>query len=58
MKQGAESIHKPFYLTRKKRFNLKQGFFLSLIRTFGFSGAIILFIILFFVAYNGITVLS
>jgi phosphate transport system permease protein len=58
MRQGIEGIHKPFHLTRKKRFNLKQGFFLSLIRTLGFAGAIILFIILFFVAYNGISVLS
>ncbi|MEW6067902.1 MAG: phosphate ABC transporter permease PstA [Nitrospirota bacterium] len=45
-------------LVRKKRFNLKEGFFLSLIRTFGFSGALTLFVILFFVAYNGINVLS
>jgi phosphate transport system permease protein len=58
MTQGTESIHKPFHLTHKRRFNLKQGFFLSLIRTFGFAGAIILFIILFFVAYNGISVLG
>lgn len=48
----------PFELVRKKRFNLKQGFFLSLIRIFGFTGAITLFVILFFVAYNGINVLS
>ena len=58
MIQTSESIHKPFELVRKKRFNLKQGFFLSLIRTFGFGGAITLFIILFFVTYNGINVLS
>jgi phosphate transport system permease protein len=45
-------------LVRKKRFNLKQGFFLSLIRMLGFAGAITLFVILFFVAYNGIHVLS
>jgi phosphate transport system permease protein len=45
-------------LIRRKRFNLKENFFLSLIRTFGFTGAIILFIILFFIAYNGIHVLS
>jgi phosphate transport system permease protein len=43
---------------RKKKFNLKENFFLSLIRTLGFTGAIILIIILFFVAYNGIQVLS
>jgi len=43
---------------RKKKFNLKENFFLSLIRTLGFTGAIILVIILFFVAYNGIQVLS
>lgn len=58
MIQTSESIHKPFELVRKKKFNLKQGFFLSLIRTFGFAGAITLFIILFFIAYNGIHVLS
>ena len=58
MTQGTESIHKPFGLVRKKRYNLKQGFFLSLVRTFGFAGAVTLFVILFFVAYNGIHVLS
>jgi phosphate transport system permease protein len=56
--QGTESIHKPFGLVRKKRYNFKQGFFLSLVRTFGFAGAITLFVILFFVAYNGLHVLS
>jgi len=45
-------------LIRRKRFNIKENFFLSLIRTFGFMGAFILIIILFFVAYNGIHVLS
>ncbi|MEW6001632.1 MAG: phosphate ABC transporter permease PstA [Nitrospirota bacterium] len=45
-------------LLRKKKFNLKEGFFLSLIRTLGFTGAIILIIVLSFVAYNGIHVLS
>jgi phosphate transport system permease protein len=58
MIQPAENKHKPFELVRKKRFNLKQGFFLSLIRTFGFAGALTLFVILFFVAYNGFSVLS
>jgi phosphate transport system permease protein len=58
MIQDTESIHKPFDLVRKKRFNLKQGFFLSLIRTFGFAGALTLFVILFFVVYNGIHILS
>jgi phosphate transport system permease protein len=58
MTERTEYMQKPFKLTRKKRFNLKQGFFLSLIRTFGFSGAITLFIILFFVAYNGIGIIS
>jgi phosphate transport system permease protein len=55
---GTESIHKPFGLVRRKKFNLKQGFFLSLMRTFGFTGAITLFVILFFVAYYGLQVLS
>ena len=58
MSRNTESIHKPFELVRKKRFNFKQGFFLSLIRAFGFSGALTLFVILFFVAYNGISILS
>jgi phosphate transport system permease protein len=58
MTRGTESIHKPFGLVHKKRYNLKQGFFLSLVRTFGFAGAVTLFIILFFVAYNGNHVLS
>jgi phosphate transport system permease protein len=58
MIQAPENKHKPFNLVRKKRFNLKQGFFLSLIRTFGFAGALTLFVILFFVAYNGFSVLS
>jgi phosphate transport system permease protein len=58
MIQETESTHKPFELVRKKRFNLKQGFFLSLIRMFGFSGALTLFVILFFVAYSGLPALS
>lgn len=45
-------------LLRRKRLNLKEGFFLSLIRTLGFTGAIILIIILVFIIYNGISVLS
>ena len=43
---------------RKKKFNLKENFFLSLIRFLGFTGAIILVVILVFVAYNGFHVLS
>jgi phosphate transport system permease protein len=59
MIQGTENnIHKPFELVRKRKVNLKESFFLSLIRTLGFSGAITLIIILSFVAYNGIYVLS
>ncbi|MDQ7787941.1 MAG: phosphate ABC transporter permease PstA [Thermodesulfovibrionales bacterium] len=45
-------------LLKKHKFDLKQGFFLSLIRVMGFMGALILFIILFFVAYQGINILS
>ncbi|MGB9715588.1 MAG: phosphate ABC transporter, permease protein PstA, partial [Thermodesulfovibrionales bacterium] len=45
-------------LIKRKKFNLKEGFFLSLIRTLGFTGAIILIIILVFIIYNGISVLS
>jgi phosphate transport system permease protein len=58
MNQTAGGMRKTFELVRKKRFNLKQGFFLSLIRLFGFSGALTLFVILFFVAYNGMSILS
>jgi phosphate transport system permease protein len=50
--------HAPFVLVHRKRFNLKEGFFLSLVRTLGFTGAVILIIILLFVALNGVRVLS
>lgn len=53
-----EGMRKPFELVRKKRFNLKESFFLSLVRTLGFTGAVILIVILFFVVYNGIHVLN
>ncbi len=49
---------KPFRLARKKKVNVKEGFFLSLIRALGFAGAIILLVILFFVAYHGAGILS
>jgi phosphate transport system permease protein len=58
MTQDIKDTDKPFELVRKKRINLKQEFFLSIIRIFGFSGALTLFVILFFVAYNGIPALS
>jgi len=58
MIHGTDNSHEPSELIRKKKFNLKENFFLSLIRTLGFTGAVILIIILFFVAYNGIHVLS
>lgn len=47
-----------FDLIRKKRIDLKQGFFLNLMRIMGFTGAFILLAILFFVGYNGIHILS
>lgn len=56
--QETDSKHVPFELVRKKQLNLKESFFLSLIRTLGFIGAIVLIVILFFVAYNGIQILS
>ncbi len=56
--QETDSKHIPFELVRKKRFNLKENFFLSLIRALGFTGAIVLIIILFFVAFNGVQILS
>lgn len=58
MNQNEDRKHVPFELVRKKKFNLKENFFLSLIRTLGFTGAIILIVILVFVAYNGVHVLS
>jgi phosphate transport system permease protein len=58
MIHGTNNSHGPSELIRRKKFNLKENFFLSLIRTLGFMGAVILIIILFFVAYNGIHVLS
>jgi phosphate transport system permease protein len=53
-----DGMRKPFELVRKKRFNFKENFFLSLVRTLGFTGAVILIIILLFVVYNGVHVLS
>jgi phosphate transport system permease protein len=58
LKRDTSDIEKPFDLTRRKRANLKENFFLSLIRFLGFMGAIMLVVILIFVAYNGIHVLS
>jgi len=58
MNQDTASKHVPFELVRKKRFNLKENFFLSLVRALGFTGAVILIVILVFVVYNGIPVLS
>jgi phosphate transport system permease protein len=54
----AEVNHKPFDLVHKRKFNMKENFFLSLIRTLGFTGAIVLIIISFFVIYHGLPVLS
>lgn len=45
-------------LTYEKRLDIKGGFFLFLTRTFGFTGVIILLIILIFIVYNGIHALS
>ena len=58
MNQNTSDINRPFDLTRRKRANLKENFFLSLIRFLGFMGAIMLVVILFFVAYKGIHALS
>jgi phosphate transport system permease protein len=55
---GNTANQKSTDLLKKHKFDLKQGFFLSLIRAMGFMGALILFIILFFVAYQGIHILS
>ncbi len=45
-------------LLQKRKRHLRENFFLSLIRTLGFTGAIFLFIILAFVIYNGAHILS
>lgn len=58
MMQETDRKHVPFELVRKKRFNIKEKFYLSLVRALGFTGAIILIIILSFVAFNGIQILS
>jgi phosphate transport system permease protein len=58
MNQNADRKQVPFELVRKKRFNLKENFFLLLIRMLGFTGAVILLVILLFVVYNGVHVLS
>jgi phosphate transport system permease protein len=50
--------HQPFELVHKNKFNMKEHFFLSLIRIFGFTGALILILISFFVIYNGLPVLT
>lgn len=51
-------VREPFEMIRKKRIDIREGFFLSLIRALGSIGAITLFIILFFVFYHGVHVLS
>lgn len=56
--RNQEKNSENYDLMRRKKFNLKEGFFLSLVRTLGFTGAVILIIILFFVGYNGISILS
>jgi phosphate transport system permease protein len=58
MTENIESSISPHELLQKKKRNLRENFFLSLIRMLGFTGAIILFIILSFVLYNGIHILS
>jgi len=55
---GNTASQKSPELLKKQKIDLRQGFFLSLIRVMGFTGALILFIILFFVAYQGIHILS
>ena len=48
----------PFELVHKSRFDFRENFFLSLIRTLGFTGAVVLIVISFFVVYNGLPVLT
>jgi phosphate transport system permease protein len=48
----------PFETVYKRRRNLQEGFSLSVIRALGFSGAVILLVILAFVIYQGVHVLS
>ena len=49
---GSEEV-----LHKKKR-HLRENFFISLVRVLGFTGAFFLFIILAFVMYNGVHILS
>ena len=42
----------------KKKRHLRENFFISLVRVLGFTGAFFLFIILAFVMYNGVHILS
>lgn len=58
MMMEPDAIREPYGLVRKRKFNVKEGFFLTLIRTLGFTGTVILLIILFFVGYHGIHILS
>ena len=58
MIQRPQDMQRPFESVHRRKFNIRETFFLSVIRTFGFSGALILMIILFFVGYNGISVFS
>lgn len=58
MIQRPQDIQRPFESVHRRKFNIRETFFLSVIRTFGFSGALILMVILFFVGYNGISVFS
>lgn len=58
MNDNGKNQQDTFPLARKKKFNIREGFFLSLIRSLGFTGAVILLVILFFVAYNGVSILS
>lgn len=52
------SDRRPFELVRKKKVNVKEGFFLTLTSVLGSFGAFILLVILVFVLYHGVRVLS
>lgn len=58
MSMKEEVIRQPFELVRRKKFNFQEGFFISLIRGLGFTGAVVLMVVLLFVGYQGIPILS
>jgi phosphate transport system permease protein len=42
----------------RKRYHMRDRFYLSFVSGLGFVGAVVLFVILFFIAYHGVSILS